>query len=365
MSMKIAILGTRGIPNNYGGFEQSAEYLSVDLVKNGYDVTVYSVHSHPYTENRFKEVKIIKKWCPEKQIGSGAHFIYDFLCLRDALKKDFDVIFEFGYQSVAISFLLLPIHDSIIVTNMDGLEWKRDKWSPFVKKMTKWFERVAAKKSSYLISDNKGIKDYLQQRHNVSSYMIPYAADKVELNSDFIKLKNIEPFSYFLLIARLEPENNIEMILDGYIKNQNVNSFFVVGNKETKYGKFLQDKYKASRVLFLGSIFNKEHLDSLRSYSKAYFHGHSVGGTNPALLEAMSAQAFIFAHDNVFNRHVLENDAYFFSDSLQIQEMLINFDTLAIRKKEMLANNIMKIQKLYSHEKITEKYMHLIKEVSK
>mgnify|MGYP001184375912 CR=1 FL=1 len=123
--MKIAILGTRGIPNNYGGFEQCAEHLSVGLAQNGYDVTVYSSDYHSYNKESFKGVNIIKKWCPEKEIGSAAHFIYDFICLRDALKKDFDVIFEFGYQSVAISFILLPIKDSIIVTNMDGLEWKR------------------------------------------------------------------------------------------------------------------------------------------------------------------------------------------------------------------------------------------------
>mgnify|MGYP000889049602 CR=1 FL=1 len=83
------------------------------------------------------------------------------------LKKDFDVIFEFGYQSVAISFALLPIKKSVIVTNMDGLEWKRAKWSPFVKKLTKWFEKLASEKSTFLISDNKGIQDYIKQKYNI------------------------------------------------------------------------------------------------------------------------------------------------------------------------------------------------------
>ena len=362
--MKIAILGTRGIPNNYGGFEQCAEYLSLGLVENGYDVTVYSADYHPYNKNQFKGVNIIKKWCPENKIGSAAHFIYDFLCLKDALKKDFDVIFELGYQSAAISFVLLSIKDSVIVTNMDGLEWKRAKWSPFVKKITKWFERIAAKHSTFLISDNKGIQDYLKQKYNVESSFIPYGADEASPDQAFIKYYNVKPFSYFLLIARLEPENNIDIILNGYVKSKIDFPFIVVGDTETAYGNFLTDKYKDSGVVFLGSIFNKEHLDSLRGFAQCYFHGHSVGGTNPALLEAMAAKAFIFAHDNAFNRDVLEQNAFFFNNVQEIKEMLLNFNNLAIKRVQMIDNNIKKIKNKYSHKHIIEQYINLIKEVA-
>jgi len=285
--MKIAILGTRGIPNNYGGFEQCAEQLSVQLVEKGYDVTVYSVNNHPYNKKSFKGVRIVKKWCPEHIIGSAAHFVYDFLCLKDALKKH-DVIFEFGYQSVAISFLLLSIKKSIIITNMDGLEWKRDKWSPFVKKMTKYFEYIATKKSTALISDNAGIKKYLYEKYNAKSTLIPYGVDEVSPNQSIMQHYKMKPFLYFLLIARLEPENNIEMILNGYVKSKSDIPFLVIGNDKTKYGLSLKNKYKSSGTKFLGSIYNKEHLDSLRHFAKCYFHGHSVGGTNPSLLEAMA-----------------------------------------------------------------------------
>ena len=359
--MKIAILGTRGIPNNYGGFEQCAEHLSVGLVDNGYDVSVYSVDSHPYNKNKFKGVNIIKKWCPENKIGSAAHFIYDFICLRDALKKRFDVIFEFGYQSVAISFIILSIKDSIIVTNMDGLEWKRKKWGPFVRKITKKFEQIAAKNSTHLISDNKGIQDYLKQKYNVESSLIAYGADEASLDHSFIKYYNVAPYLYFLLIARLEPENNIEMILDGYAKSKVNIPFLVIGNTKTKYGRRLKDKYKDSGVIFLGSIFNKEHLDSLRGFSKCYFHGHSVGGTNPALLEAMAAKSFIFAHENIFNRYILEDNALYFSNETEIKEMLLDFNNLVLKKLEMTDNNIKKIRNEYSHMNIIKQYINLIK----
>ncbi len=362
--MKIAILGTRGIPNNYGGFEQCAEHLSVGLVENGYDVTVYSVDYHPYNKDKFKGVNIIKKWCPEKKIGSAAHFIYDFICLRDALRKNFDVIFEFGYQSVAISFVLLSIKDAIIVTNMDGLEWKRKKWSLFVKKITKWFERIAASKSTFLISDNKGIQDYLKQKYNVKSKLIPYGADEVMNVDNSFEVYNVEQFSYFLLIARLEPENNIEMILDGYVKSEKLFPFLVVGNQKTKYGRVLQNKYKDTGVIFLGRVFNKKHLDSLRRFAQCYFHGHSVGGTNPALLEAMAAKSFIFAHDNVFNRDVLGDNAFFFNSDTEVTQMLLNFSKLVLKKEEMIDNNTEKIRNKYFHKNIINQYIELINEVT-
>ena len=362
--MKIAILGTRGIPNNYGGFEQCAEQLSVQLVEKGYDVTVYSVNNHPYNKKYFKGVRVIKKWCPEHIIGSAAHFIYDFICLKDALKK-YDVIFEFGYQSVAISFLLLSIKKSVIVTNMDGLEWKRDKWSPFVKQITKYFEYIAAKKSTALVSDNVGIQKYLNEKYNVVSSMIPYGVDEVSPKQSIIQHYKVNPFLYFLLVARLEPENNIEMILNGYVKSKSDIPFLVVGDNKTKYGLFLKNKYKISGAKFLGSIYNKEDLDSLRHFSKCYFHGHSVGGTNPSLLEAMAAKSLIFAHNNVFNRNVLEDNAYYFDSESEIKKMLINIDKLNEKKEEMTNGNIKKIKKKYTHKNITKQYINLIKSVTK
>ena len=154
------------------------------------------------------------------------------------------------------------------------------------------------------------------------------------------------------------------MILDGYVKSKIDLPFLVIGNSETKYGRFLKGKYQDTGTVFLGSIFNKQHLDSLRRFAQCYFHGHSVGGTNPALLEAMAARAFIFAHDNVFNKDVLGNNAFFFGSDIEIQEMLLNFNNLALKKAEMLDNNSKKIRNKYSHKNITKQYIELIKNVT-
>ena len=130
---KIAILGTKGVPNNYGGFEQFADFLSRKLVKRGYDVTVYNPHYYDVGTD-YKGVNIIYCWCPEKTFGSGiGNIIFDFLCLLDSFKRNFDLIFELGYQSVALSYIFLPIKRLKIVTNMDGIEWQRSKWGKFQK----------------------------------------------------------------------------------------------------------------------------------------------------------------------------------------------------------------------------------------
>lgn len=127
--MKIAIIGTKGIPNIYGGFEQFAERVSVGLTEKGFQVIVYNPHFHPYSQNHFHGVRIIRKLSPEKWIGAAlANILYDYLCLRDALKQGCDTIYEAGYHSAVPSFYLCNLDQAIVVTNMDGLEWKRSKW---------------------------------------------------------------------------------------------------------------------------------------------------------------------------------------------------------------------------------------------
>ena len=129
-NMKIAILGTRGIPNNYGGFEQCAEYLSVGLIEKGHKVTIYSPVFHPYKEANYKGVKIIRKASPQHIFGqSASNFIYDYLCLKDAVKQDFDIILELGLITSSLSIIFCRKRGKVIVTNLDGLEWKRPKWN--------------------------------------------------------------------------------------------------------------------------------------------------------------------------------------------------------------------------------------------
>ena len=151
--MKIAILGTRGIPNNYGGCEQFAEIFAVFLAKKTHDVYVYNSHNHIFQEDTFKSVNIIHQYDPEYKIGTVGQFIYDLNCILDSRKRNFDIILQLGYTSNSIWSFLLPTK-SIIITNMDGLEWKRSKYSKIVQKFLKFAEKKAVKSSDHLIADS-------------------------------------------------------------------------------------------------------------------------------------------------------------------------------------------------------------------
>ena len=362
--MKIAILGTRGIPNNYGGFEQCAEYLSIGLVEKEHQVTVYSPDFHPYKDEFYKGVRIIRKASPKYFFGNSAtNFIYDYLCFKDAVRKDFDIILELGLITSSLSMIFCNHKKKMIVTNLDGLEWKRSKWNKIVQKITKKLEKYGVKYSDYLIADNVGIQDYIKDEYNRNSEFIPYGAFDIKTpNPTCLKEFGLVPDNYLLSIARLEPENNLEIMFDGYITSEIKTPYFVVGNHLTEYGDFLKDRYRNTGIFFLGGVFNKHHLDNIRYYSSFYLHGHSVGGTNPALLEAMAANTFILAHDNQFNKSVINRNAYYFNSPNALASLLKDKEILK-NKIVFAKNNLSRINKAYSWTIIVNQYEAYFKRI--
>jgi len=356
--MKIAIIGTRGIPNHYGGFEQFAEYLSVGLVKQGHNVTVYNSHKHPYQQSEWNNVHIVHCNDPEYKYGTIGQFIYDFNCILDTRKKDFDIILQLGYTSSSIWGWLLPFKKSIVTTNMDGLEWKRSKFSKPVQFFLKFAEKLGIKYSNYLIADSIGIQDHIKNKYNKESIYIPYGADFFENpNKEILKKYDLRINNYNMLIARLEPENSIEIILDGVVLTKADTSFLVIGNYDTKFGRYLKDIFESNKnIHFLGAIYDINELNNLRYYSNIYFHGHSVGGTNPSLLEAMGSNSLICANDNIFNRSILGEDGFYFSNKKEVVSCLteINKD----ENLELLNNNFKKIKTIYSWEVIINQYLN-------
>ena len=355
--MKIAILGTRGIPNNYGGFEQCAESLSVGLVKKGYDVTVYNPSFHPFKETDYNGVKIQSIYSPQNYLGAAAsNFVFDFLCLRHAVSNKFDIILELGLITAAPAIIFCNKRSSLIVTNLDGLEWKRAKWNPLIRTITKKLEKFGVKKSNYIVSDNIAIQEYVKLRYNKESEFIAYGAEQVSsLKLGTITKYLLEDSPFILTIARLEPENNIELMCDSYLSSNNSFPYYIIGNHNTKYGEILKSKYKDTRICFLGAIFNKEELDTFRYFAKYYLHGHSVGGTNPALIEAMAASAFILIHNNPFNKSVVCEDNFSFSDSNELKDLLENKEILSERDK-LAKLNLAIIDENYRWEKIVDQY---------
>jgi hypothetical protein len=357
--LKIAILGTRGIPNYHGGFEQFAEFFSVFLYENGHDVYVYNSSLHPYSENTFKGVKLIHCKDFEDKIGTTGQFLYDLNCIINSRKQDFDIILQLGYTSSSIWHRFLP-KKAIIITNMDGLEWKRTKYKAPIQKFLRYAERLAANNSDYLVADSIGIQKHLKEFYNKESTYIAYGAhvfDKPNIN--ILKDYNVDAYKYNMLIARIEPENNIEIILDGVTESRSKTPFLVIGKHDAnKFGEYLKNKFKNDdRIKFIGGIYNLEHLNNLRYYSNLYFHGHSVGGTNPSLLEAMASHSLIIAHDNIFNKAILNEYAYYFSNINDVKNYI---DTLTKHNNfESVKSVVDKIGNLYTWEIISQKYLSL------
>jgi glycosyltransferase involved in cell wall biosynthesis len=364
-ALKIGILGTRGIPNRYGGFEQCAEYLAAGLVNKGHQVWVYNSHNHEYQEKEWKGVHIIHCKDPEDKLGTAGQFIYDFNCIMDARKRDYDVLLQLGYTSNSIWYKLWPKYCKNVV-NMDGLEWKRSKYSKKVQRFLKHAEKWAAMNGDVLIADSLGIQQYLKETYNKDSHFIAYGG--VVFDAPDISVLNayhLEPYAYDMLIARMEPENNIEMIIKGHVASGSSRPLIVVGKTNNAFGTYLVETYgKEKGVRFVGGIYDTAIINNLRYHSNLYFHGHSVGGTNPSLLEAMGCNCLIAAHNNVFNKTVLEEDAHYFSDEQQLATLVRRVDDKRAYAA-MLENNIKKIRTRYSWARIIDEYEQVLLQSTK
>ena len=357
--LKIGILGTRGIPNRYGGFEQCAEYLALGLTQNGHNVYVYSAHDHEYQENTWNGVHIIHCHDPEHKMGTFGQFIYDYNCIRDARTRKFDILLQLGYTSNSIWYKKWP-HDCRNIVNMDGLEWKRSKYNKYVQRFLKYAEKLAALNADALVADSIGIQEYLKSTYGKEATFIPYGAAIFDSpDRSVISKYCLTAFQYHLLIARMEPENNIEMTIQGVTNAGQNKPLIIVGKIENTFSKGLVEKYGQNKgIKFLGGIYDVPVINNLRYYSSLYFHGHTVGGTNPSLLEAMGCSALIAAHNNVFNKSVLGDDAFYFSDSEQVTN-IINTTGDKHLYRDKLDKNIAKINDFYNWPSVTDKYERL------
>lgn len=358
--LRIGILGTRGIPNRYGGFEQCAEYLAVGLVKKGHDVWVYNSHDHEYQDKEWNGVNIIHCYDPEKKIGTAGQFIYDLNCIRDARKRKFDVLLQLGYTSNSIWYMLWP-KDCSNVVNMDGLEWKRSKYSKKIQTFLKHAEKWAALHADVLVADSPGIQRYLQDTYNKQSHFIAYGADLfTSPQEEVLAQYQLQSHSYNMLMARMEPENNVETILKAHVLSNTDKQLLVVGKTENEFGQYLVKEYADKKgVNFLGGIYDINIINNLRYYSHLYFHGHSVGGTNPSLLEAMGSNSLIIANDNLFNRGVLGDDALYFNNEVELADIIkgiANKSDHAI----FMDNNNKKIRDRYNWPRIVDEYEQVL-----
>jgi hypothetical protein len=362
MGLRIGILGTRGIPNNYGGFEQFAEHLSAGLADKGYEVLVYNSHNHPYQEKKWNNVEIVHCYDPEEALGTVGQFLYDLNCILDTRKRKLDVILMLGFTSSSAWGWFYP-KKSKVIFNMDGLEWKRTKYSKTVRKFLLVAEGLAVKFGDYYVADSPLIQSFLLKKYNISSEYIPYGAE-IFLNEDdhLLEEYSVTKYNYCFLMARVEPENNLQLILEGFSASSSTKKMLVVGDISNKFGKYISAKFfEDSRIQFIGALYNNsKKLHTLKTFSHLYFHGHSVGGTNPSLLEAMASRALIAAHRNPFNKAVLDGNAFYFETANDVK-WLVESTNRGDAEMAMIQNNLNKIKKEFCWEKIISEYDHLLK----
>lgn len=333
MKPTILILGTRGVPAAHGGFETFAEKLSLYLASTGYHVIVYCQEdvdkvTQRFTYDTWEGVERVKIQVSSK--GPLGTLEFDFHSIREARNRE-GVCLVLGYNTAA----LLPFLRSSkrpILTNMDGLEWKRDKWSAPVRAWLRANERIAIWSSNQLVADHPAIADYLAGLGaKAKTTMIPYGADPVErADRELLRPLGIEPDRYVVSIARIEPENGILTAVRAWGEKPRDGKLVVLGklDPENDYHRRLVAEASGD-VVFPGAIYAQDTVAAIRYFSRAYFHGHRVGGTNPSLVEAMAAGCAVLAHDNVFNRWTAGEGQFYFNDEVSCAaafERILNDD---------------------------------------
>ena len=319
--MRLAILGTRGIPAQYGGFETFAERLAVGLRERGFDVTVYCESGESHAPESFQGVRL--RYVSAPAFGSLQTLLYDMRCLWDA-RKGYDVVYMLGYG--AAFFCLIPrFWGTCVWINPDGLEWARTKWGFIAKSYFRIMEWASLHTANRIVADSEAIAASLADRHGQlpACTVIPYGCEVIETppSAESLSEWSLVPQGYYIVVCRLEPENHVLEILLAFQRSRSKRQLIVIGDhrKKTRYvGRLLA--VKDPRIRMIGTVYDQCKLTCLRYFSFAYLHGHSVGGTNPSLLEAMGCGNLIIAHDNPFNRASLGPCGFYFADIADLAE---------------------------------------------
>jgi glycosyltransferase involved in cell wall biosynthesis len=340
MATKIAVIGTAGLPARYGGFEILVREL-VNHLSQDFHITVYC------SRNLYKPAERRRRWetaelvyIPLKANGYQS-VLYDLFSLCHALYRA-EVFLILGVSGALFLPFVRVFTNRRIIVHTDGLEWKRERWNSVIRFFLKLSEWIAVKSAHLLIADNPSIDDYLKQRYGKSPALIGYGGDHVlsvsaEENHreryPFMQQMNSDPFrGYAISVGRIVPENNYDLILKAFSEMPD-ETIVIVGNwRSGRYGKQLHHRFQQySNIFLLDPIYDQHELDRLRLNASLYIHGHSSGGTNPGLVEAMYLGLPVIAHENPFNINTTENQAYYFREKTDFKNILRNTSPEAFR----------------------------------
>lgn len=382
MRKHIFIIGSKGIPASYGGFETFVEKLVTQKVS---DQIIYHVSCKGKEETPFTQEKVKCFYVPVPEwIGPSSAIVYDICALRHCIKT----IKKENLQNSIIYVLACRIGPFIkyyknqlkklncsLYVNPDGYEWKRAKWCAPVRSYWKHSERLMVKHADLLICDSKNIEKYIQQdyaKYNPKTTFIAYGADinPSILKDDDSKLtswyneKGLRKKEYYLVVGRFVPENNFEIMIREFLKSKTQKSFALITNVSKKFLEELKIKTgfeKDPRIKFVGTVYDQELLKKIRENAYGYFHGHEVGGTNPSLLEALASTDLNLLLDVGFNREVAKNTVLYWNKEVgNLAKTIEEADSLDLETISQLAKKTtQRIELAYSWEKIINDYENL------
>ncbi len=361
--MKLAILGTVGVPGRYGGFETLAENLVRYADAHnapGDRLTVYcSARAYPARPEHF----LCAQLRYSRFNANGAQSVpYDILTSLGAVARGHDTLLLLGVSGAVVLPFLRLFTGARIVTNVDGIEWRRDKWRGIARRILRWSEALAVRFSHAVIADNQGIADYLRATYGVEAEVIAYGGDHaLEASKEAPAVRDPQlPTDYAFALCRIEPENNVEMILEAF--DGAVQPLVFVGNWDNSdYGHALKARFAGRPGLhLLDPVYQPGPLYRLRAGASLYVHGHSAGGTNPSLVEMMHFGLPVLAFDCNFNRYTTEDHAAYFSSAEDIRAQL------AAEKVQINGSAMLEIaQRRYRWDEIGRRYFTLLRSLHK
>lgn len=362
--LRVAILGTRGIPAGYGGFETFAEQLATRLVARGHQITVYAEAEGPVPpDTQYRGVRVRYRRRPHW--GGASTLAYDCACLWDAC-RGYDLVYMLGYGA-AWACWWPRLFGVPVWINVDGLEWARSKWGPFARAYLRAMEWVSSRAPTRVLADAQAIADRYTRLYprGAPCSFIAYGAD---LPTDPSRAAhellrwNLQAGEYVLVVARPEPENHVLEIVEGHALWGGDWPLVVVGNVQptTTYQKRLL-ALASDKVRFIGGVYDAAQLTALRMGAGCHVHGHSVGGTNPSLLEALACGNLVVAHDNPFNREVARDAAQYFQTGQQLAEALERVRALPTTARQAMAGRAREIvAQNYTWDLIAAQYETLL-----
>lgn len=362
MKKQLVILGTRGVPAQHGGFETFAERLSLYLISHDWQVTAYCQEdgSEPISESRWEGVRRIH--IPVRQSGAAGTVVFDLRAAWHALSEK-GLMLTLGYNT-ALFNLLQRLKGQVNLINMDGIEWRRDKWGMTAKS---WFwlnERAGCWIGNHLVADHPEIKNHLATRVPADKItMIPYGGDDIrQADAGALSHLGLQAGRFSVVIARPEPENSFLEMVRAFSRTRRNHTLVVLGNFKPENNTYHQAVMEAGNdeVLFPGAIYDTRVVQALRFHCRFYLHGHRVGGTNPSLVEALGAGSAVIAHDNHFNRWVAGPGAAYFSgeeECAALFDRLLTDEASQQRMKEASRNRFLE---RFTWEQVLAEYEELL-----